>query len=152
MSEDEHYQVGHGRPPLHSRFVKGRSGNPAGAKSRVDRERKELEDALGRTVRIMRKNKLVDVPFDEVVIRRLVEQALQGHLRSIKALFFDHWLEYGVLPISRGASVSPIVTLPAGLSADNARRLLSDVGPPPWTADQIEAAQRADEIVGTDVA
>ena len=31
MADDEHdYKVGPGRPPLHTRFTKGQSGNPGG--------------------------------------------------------------------------------------------------------------------------
>ena len=31
-TSDEDYQVGYRKPPLHSRFQKGRSGNPAGGR------------------------------------------------------------------------------------------------------------------------
>jgi hypothetical protein len=36
--EKRSYQVGYGKPPVHSRFIKGRSGNPRGRKksSRID--------------------------------------------------------------------------------------------------------------------
>jgi hypothetical protein len=44
MADDQHDYKGPGRPPLHTRFRKGRSGNPGG------RSKKEAACAAGRVL------------------------------------------------------------------------------------------------------
>lgn len=55
--DDAGYQVGPGRPPLHTRFQKGQSGNPTGRRKTVDHIRKlaeqQSEKALNKIVELM---------------------------------------------------------------------------------------------------
>ena len=86
MAEDEHdYKVGPGRPPLNTRFRKGRSGNPGG------RHKKNmpalLADALNETVFITIDGELRQITKREAVVHQLVNKSTTADLRATKMLF-----------------------------------------------------------------
>ena len=56
-TKDNDYEVGYGRPPHHSRFKKGQSGNPTGRRRYTDSER-------GRQLLRQEANRLVTVRDD----------------------------------------------------------------------------------------
>lgn len=69
---DDGYKVGYGRPPKHSRFQKGRSGNPSGASSKPEKSvRQKLSDILNRPALTPSGKK---VPYGDL----LLEQAVMG--------------------------------------------------------------------------
>ncbi len=45
-SDDHPYQIGRGRPPLHTRFKPGQSGNPSGRPKRRQSFKMDIADAL----------------------------------------------------------------------------------------------------------
>ena len=85
MPEDT-YKVGYGKPPLHTRFQKGRSGNPSGARTpresvsdlldRIIEEKVEVNEA-GATRRMARR---------EVFFRQLVARAIAGDRQHARIL------------------------------------------------------------------
>ena len=79
-------RVGYGRPPLHSRFRKGRSGNPSG-RPRGKGLRRLLQEALDETVVLQIGGKRRRVSKAEVVISALVERSAQGDWHSARLLF-----------------------------------------------------------------
>ena len=86
MIEDPpYYQVGYKKPPLHSRFKKGRSGNPEGARRHRRHDQRLaalLEEALdGRMARPRR-----PVTRREAIVAALVEKSTGGDLRAVKLL------------------------------------------------------------------
>jgi hypothetical protein len=83
--DDDGVAVGHGRPPKHTRFKKGRSGNPYGrpkgalnsltkAINKTLSQGFEVTDANGRSQRIS---------MIEVTWRRLIDSAVAGDLKAI---------------------------------------------------------------------
>src|SRR5258708_34284104 len=92
MADDNHdykmehdYQVGPGRPPLHTRFKKGQSGNPGG------RSRKTLPallaDALDETVSITLDGERRRITKRQAVVHQLVDKSATADLRATKLLF-----------------------------------------------------------------
>ena len=86
MIEDPpEYRVGYRKPPLHSRFKKGQSGNPLGGRLHRPRETRLaalLEAALdGRMARARR-----PVTRREAIVTALVEKSAAGDLRALKLL------------------------------------------------------------------
>jgi hypothetical protein len=70
--------VGYRRPPAHSRFQKGQSGNPRG---RPKKQGDFMEDAaliLGGTVTGQINGRSITLPTVQAVFRRLCRQALKG--------------------------------------------------------------------------
>jgi hypothetical protein len=87
MIEDPpYYQVGYRKPPLHSRFKKGQSGNPEGARRHRRHDKRLaalLEEALdarmaGRPRRRATRR--------EAIVAALVEKSAGGDLRAVKLL------------------------------------------------------------------
>jgi Family of unknown function (DUF5681) len=86
MAEDEQdYKVGPGRPPLHTRFTKGRSGNPGGR--RKQNMPSLLADALSETVWVTIDGERRRVTKREAVVHQLVDKSTTADLRATKMLF-----------------------------------------------------------------
>src|SRR6267142_5158175 len=86
MADDEHdYKVGAGRPPLHTRFKKGQSGNPGG------RSKKQLSallaDALNEPVFVTIDGERRKITKREAVVHQLVDKSTSADLRATKMLF-----------------------------------------------------------------
>jgi hypothetical protein len=85
MSDGERdYQVGPGKPPLHTRFRKGQSGNPRG------RSAKDLPvllaDALNEPVYLTTNGRRRKITKREAVIAQLVNKSADADLRATKML------------------------------------------------------------------
>jgi hypothetical protein len=87
------YEVGYGKPPAHSRFKPGQSGNPQGrprgSKNRpalpaLNEERLKsivIEEAY-RTIKINEADKHVSVPMAQAIVRSLAVNAVKGNQRA----------------------------------------------------------------------
>src|ERR1700722_16174821 len=65
------YQVGYGKPPLHTRFQKGKSGNPSGRPRRAATERAKalaLKEAY-RAVTVREGERVAALPAIQAVLR-----------------------------------------------------------------------------------
>jgi hypothetical protein len=86
------YTVGYGRPPLHSRFRKGRSGNPQGGRRPAKLLAMMLQEALDRPVaqrglRVgARRRAGRRTTRREAIIASLVEKSAAGDLPATKLL------------------------------------------------------------------
>src|SRR5216683_5143995 len=86
MAHDAHdYKVGPGRPPLHTRFEKGQSGNPGG------RSKKKLSallaDALNEPILVTIDGERRKLTKREAVVHQLVDKSASADLRATKMLF-----------------------------------------------------------------
>jgi len=86
MADDEHdYKVGPGRPPLHTRFKRGQSGNPGG------RRKKQLPallaDALDEPVFVTIDGERRQITKREAIVHQLVNKSTTADLRATKMLF-----------------------------------------------------------------
>jgi hypothetical protein len=78
------YDVGYGKPPRHTQFRKGRSGNPGGRPRRESIERLKaltLEEAY-RGVVIKENDIAVPVPAVKAILRSQIELAVSGNVRA----------------------------------------------------------------------
>jgi len=73
--------VGYGRPPVHSRFRKGQSGNPAGRKrqSEGERARKLILQEAFRMLNLREGDKVTRIPALQAVLRSQIALAAKGN-------------------------------------------------------------------------
>lgn len=90
-ADDPSYTIGRGKPPLHTRFKKGQSGNPSGKPGPAKLARQRFQRALIAAL---------DEPWDdlrkyqrghnlEFMARRLARDALEGRLPSLKLILSE---------------------------------------------------------------
>jgi len=77
------YEVGYRKPPRHSQFQKGQSGNPGGRPRRPARRLEELAlyEAY-RTTIVMEDGHAMPMPAIQAVLRRQIESAASGNIRA----------------------------------------------------------------------
>ena len=84
--DDEKYSVGHGRPPRHTRFKKGESGNPRGRPKGSKNVATVLAEVLNARVpaNVNGRRRLITKLY--AVMTQLVNKAASGDPRSIQIL------------------------------------------------------------------
>ena len=83
MSDDD--SVGYGRPPKHTRFQKGQSGNPEGARKHRRRTiADEVHDELRKTVHITEEGVRKRVTKRRVIAKQIVNKGAAADLRAAK--------------------------------------------------------------------
>ncbi|AZQ68636.1 hypothetical protein EF888_16755 [Silicimonas algicola] len=117
MSEDEDdYGVGRGRPPQHSRFKTGQSGNPGGRPKGSKSWKSVIEAELSGGVSLKEQGVELKVTKMEAFAKRLVADALAGSPRALGELLRQINLHLGE------ASTASSRDLPA--TEDDVRLLL----------------------------
>jgi hypothetical protein len=80
------YQVGFCKPPLHSRFKPGQSGNPSGRPKNSKNLKTLFHEVLNEQIPLIDGNQSKKVTKAEALIRRLVISALKGDRMSLSTL------------------------------------------------------------------
>ena len=80
------YEVGYGKPPRHTRFRKGRSGNPRGRQSGSKNLSTLLNEALNEPVLVAENGGRRKITKHRAIITQLVNQAAKADWRAIKIL------------------------------------------------------------------
>jgi hypothetical protein len=88
MASDPHddYAVGYGKPPRHSRFTKGQSGNPRGRPAGAKNLKTLLSEALNEPVIVTENGGRRKVSKREAIITQLVNRSATADWRAIKIL------------------------------------------------------------------
>jgi hypothetical protein len=81
-----HYSVGYKKPPVHTRFKPGQSGNPRGRPKRRPTERERLRKILEAKVTVTEDGKKKRLPLSEVILKQLAKKAVSGDLPSMRLL------------------------------------------------------------------
>jgi Family of unknown function (DUF5681) len=87
-TNEDGFAVGYKKPPRHSRFQPGQSGNPRGRQKGVRNLATDVKRTLEVPVRVNDQGKAKRVSSQEAVLLRLREKALMGDLRAL-AQFLD---------------------------------------------------------------
>jgi hypothetical protein len=80
------YEVGRGKPPVHTRFKPGQSGNPKGRPKGVRNFRTDVQATLKAPVKVTRDGKPRKLSTQEAMLLRLREKALGGDARALDRL------------------------------------------------------------------
>jgi len=88
MPPDKHrdYEVGYRKPPRHSRFVKGRSGNPRGRPRGAKSFNTLLSDKLNEPVTVAENGGRRKISKREAIVTQLVNRSAAADFRAIKIL------------------------------------------------------------------
>jgi hypothetical protein len=87
MSEDRSYEVGYGKPPKHTRFKPGQSGNPKGRKPGSKNVITLIEQTLFDPVKMREKGKIRRVPAIQACLIHVRNQALKGDPKAMDRFF-----------------------------------------------------------------
>jgi len=80
------YEVGYGKPPHHTRFKKGQSGNPRGRPSGSKNLKTLLNDALNEPVVVTKEGRCRKITKREAIVTQLVNRSATADLRALKIL------------------------------------------------------------------
>ena len=80
-------ESGYKNPPNHSRFQKGRSGNPAGRPKGSKNTLKLLDAVLEQKIKIQQEGKTISITKKQAMLMQLVNAAVKGEIKAIAALF-----------------------------------------------------------------
>ena len=81
------YEIGYGRPPRHTRFAKGQSGNPRGRPRGAKNFTTLLEQALDEPVTVTENGGRRKVSKRQAIITQLVNRSATADFRALKLLF-----------------------------------------------------------------
>ncbi|MAQ85198.1 MAG: hypothetical protein CMH12_18390 [Maritimibacter sp.] len=84
--EDGDYEVGYGKPPKHTRFQKGQSGNPRGRPKGAKGFKASLKRELETKVTIRDGNQERKISKAEAAAKRLIANALKGDMKALVML------------------------------------------------------------------
>jgi hypothetical protein len=80
------YEVGYGKPPCHSRFQKGQSGNPRGRPPGAKNLKTVISQALNQLVVINENGRQRKVTKRAAIAIKLVDRSASADFRAIKIL------------------------------------------------------------------
>jgi hypothetical protein len=85
-SSGRDYEVGYGKPPKHSQFQKGQSGNRKGRPKGSRNSEVILAELLAQKVAVNENGSRREVPMHEAILTRLVHDAARGEARAREQL------------------------------------------------------------------
>lgn len=115
------YAVGYGKPPRHSRFAAGVSGNPRGRPKGSWSLAEQVTRELDRPVTIRENGRERKMAKREVMAKQLAKNAMTGNL---KAIAFIARMEAEGSALSKGSE--PLLVNPAALTPERADEILAD--------------------------
>jgi len=87
MQPEHDDEVGYKRPPKHSRFKPGQSGNPKGRPRRAKTTLAIVREALKEMVTVTENGRRHQINKLEIIIKQVVNDAAKGDARARKDLF-----------------------------------------------------------------
>ncbi|EAQ96142.1 DUF5681 domain-containing protein [Congregibacter litoralis] len=83
---DKDYEVGFGKPPKHTQFKKGQSGNPKGRPKGIKNLNTDLEEELNQKIIITEGGISQEITKQRAMIKTLFVKAMKGDTRAAGVL------------------------------------------------------------------
>jgi hypothetical protein len=130
------YKVGKGRPPLHTRWKPGQSGNPKGRPKGSRPVGAILQEIIQQKVPVTEGGKTRRIPVLEVMLRRLAHDAMRSDQKAIKFLLslIDRYAESPETTLQ----FREILAEDEAILARYLREPTGTVADPSWTSDDDE--------------
>ncbi len=84
MADD--YDVGYGRPPRHSQFKAGRSGNPHGRPKGTPNLKTAIAKVMKSKVAVRKGNQTLLMSPTDAIAHKLLQKSLEGDPKALKTL------------------------------------------------------------------
>src|SRR5690242_8562225 len=82
MTDNNGYSVGYKKPPIHSRFAKGRSGNPRGRPRGSVGLKTDIVAELSERLPVTERGKQRTLTKQRIVVKALANKAITGDVRA----------------------------------------------------------------------
>ena len=100
------YETGYRKPPKHTRFMKGQSGNPKGRPKGTQNLRTDLSEELSELIRVREGDHEITVSKQRALLKTLTARALKGDTRAAQLVLDLVWRV-----IEREATPEPVAEL-----------------------------------------
>ena len=100
------YETGYRKPPKHTRFTKGQSGNPRGRPKGTQNLRTDLSEELSELIRVREGDHEITVSKQRALLKTLTARALKGDTRAAQLVLDLVWRV-----IEREATPEPVAEL-----------------------------------------
>ena len=139
------YEVGRGRPPVHSRWKKGCSGNPRGRPPKPPLDTLSVVELLDGDVAVRQDGVVRTMSTFEVGVRKMVGKALAGDVRA--ALRFLKLCDrYDVIKPGPERQTSGALHVPPGWDFDEWVAKFETYGPPPWPGKRSGLTEEKEKL------
>lgn len=133
MADNNDRPVGYGRPPEHTRFKKGKSGNPAGRRRKVESGHIDVAAILETPLPVKQGGSERKMDAFEIVMRQLSRKAIKERDLGSALEFLRFCAKYKILqPSAAPPGISPVQIVPKDWNWDEWLEMFYQNGPPPW--------------------
>ncbi len=101
------YTVGYRKPPKHSQFTKGQSGNPKGRPKGAKSFATEFHDELSTRIHVTENGKPKKISRRKAVTKQLINRAAAGDLKAILLLLNEVRLQESLLAPGMAQPTAP---------------------------------------------
>jgi uncharacterized protein DUF5681 len=137
------YEIGYGRPPKHSRFKRGKSGNPNGRPKRQRNVRRVVEDVLSQRITIREGDRTRSLSKLDGVVLTIINKALSGDAKTLP-LLITLLRSLGLTnEVPEPTGTEPVTTHDSEIIADFLRRhgTCTETGIPPKPKPTIDSVR-----------
>lgn len=89
MADD--YEVGYRKPPMHSQFTKGQSGNPKGRAKGTKNLKTDLMEELAEQILLREGNRPLKLSKQRAMVKSLIAKAIKGDTRAANLVLNIVW-------------------------------------------------------------